>query len=189
MWRGGNFRDEVVVGAVLTQGTSWSNVERALRNLEEAGIRDLEAIHNTPDEELDLLLKPAVYVRRKVRTLKELYPIIYGRKEPPKREELLKVFGIGEETADVILLYAYGVPVVVLDGYTRRWAERFFGREVRDEELRNLLMIWRDTFYLKELHALLDELGKRYCRKVPRCEDCPLAPLCRYPHTTRPSGL
>ncbi len=177
IWERGNFRDEVIVGAVLTQGTNWKNVERALRNLEGAGITDLYRLYRTPEGELHELLKPAVYVKRKVRTLKELYGVVYGRDGVPRREELLSVHGIGEETADVILLYAYDVPVVVIDAYTRRWAERYFGKRLKDTDLRELLYD-RDLFYLKEVHALLDELGKRYCQKEPKCETCPLKSTC-----------
>ena len=179
IWRGGNFRDEVVIGAVLTQGTLWKNVERALRRLEEAGIRDLDSLARAPDDLLHALLRPAVYVRRKVRTLRELSSLL-SSVDVPDREALLKVHGVGEETADVILLYAYGVPVFVLDNYTRRWAQRFFGRRMRDRELRDLLYLGGDTYYLKEMHALLDELGKRYCGPRPDCQHCPLRRWCRH---------
>ncbi len=179
IWKGGNFRDEVVIGAVLTQGTLWKNVERALRNLEEAGIGNLKSLATTPDNLLHSLLRPAVYVRRKVRTLRELSSLL-SSVDVPGREDLLKVYGIGEETADVILLYAYDVPTFVLDNYTRRWAQRFFGRRMRDGELRNLLYLNGDLYYLKEMHALLDELGKRYCGPKPRCESCPLRRWCRH---------
>jgi len=177
IWERGNFRDEVMIGAVLTQGTNWRNVERALKNLERVGITDLKTFYSTPEGELYEILKPAVYVKRKVRTLKDLYGVVYGRDSVPKREELLSVHGIGEETADVILLYAYDVPVVVIDAYTRRWAERYFGKRLKDADLRRLLY-GRELFYLKEIHALIDELGKRYCQREPKCAVCPLRGTC-----------
>ncbi len=168
-----------MIGSVLTQGTLWRNVERALKNLEKAGIRDLKSLAEMPDDLLHSLLRPAVYVRRKVRTLRELESLL-SSVGVPSREDLLKVHGVGEETADVILLYAYGVPTFVLDNYTRRWARRFFGRRMSDGELRELLNIGDDLYYLREMHALLDELGKRYCGSKPRCQVCPLRRWCRY---------
>jgi endonuclease-3 related protein len=95
------------------------------------------------------------------------------------REELLKVYGVGEETADVIMLYAYNFPTFVVDEYTLRWFGRFFGFLPKKGEIREILH-FEDLFYLKEMHALIDELGKRFCKKEPLCENCPLRVKCSF---------
>ncbi|NPA79748.1 MAG: endonuclease [Thermotogae bacterium] len=177
LWRAGAHRDEIIVGAVLTQGTRWRNVEGALRELERAGLTSLEAIASADEATLRRALGPVPYKSRKIRTLREANALLSDG-HIPTREELLGIFGVGEETADVILLYGYGIPVFVLDGYTRRWAERFFGTKVSDDELRRRLHVEDDLFYLREMHALLDELGKRYCGRRPRCDVCPLSGEC-----------
>ncbi len=151
----------------------------ALKNLERAGITDLKAFFVQPDGLLYELLRPTVYVRRKVKTLKELHRVLGGGL-PPRRESLLKVYGVGEETADVILLYAYGIPTFVVDNYTRRWVKRFFGRDMGDGEIRETLFVNDDLLYLKEMHALIDELGKVYCRGKPNCSRCPLKGECAH---------
>lgn len=177
IWKEGNHRDEIMIGAVLTQRTLWKNVEKALKELEDAGIMSMERFYNVDEEYIERSLKNIPFRRRKIRTIKRLWETV--RIGFPSREKLLEIEGIGEETADVILLYAYDIPTVVIDEYTRRWFIRFFGFKVKDDTLRSYLY-FEDLFYLKEIHALLDELGKRYCKRKPLCASCPLKSKCKF---------
>ncbi|MGA9528177.1 MAG: hypothetical protein WBS24_08685 [Terriglobales bacterium] len=126
---------EVVVGAYLTQNTSWTNVERALSNMRKARILSIQGIRRTPLHKLERLIRSAGYFRQKARRLKTFVRFLderYGGslarmfREPTAllREELLALNGIGPETADSILLYAGNHPVFVVDAYTRRIIER-----------------------------------------------------------------
>jgi len=178
-------REEIVVGAILTQNTNWKNVEKALGNLKGEGLLSFEGILRTPLEKLQELVRPSGYYRQKARRLKiiakELSPV--SKVEGISREELLKVEGVGRETADAILLYAGNRPYFVIDAYTKRIVGRVFGVYGGYEEVR----VWfeenlpRDVWLYKEFHALLDEHGKRFCRKKPVCEGCPLTHLCTPP--------
>ncbi len=178
-------REEIVIGAVLTQNTSWKNVERALGNLKSKGALSLKGVIDLHLEELELCIRPAGYYRQKARYLKEvaeeLSPI--SRVEGIPREELLRVKGIGRETADVILLYAGNRPFFVIDAYTRRIVSRVFGLSGTYEELKSWFEenLPRDVEVYKEFHALLDEHAKRHCRKRPLCEGCPLTHICTQP--------
>ncbi len=167
----------MILGAVLTQNVSWKNVERVLENLKQMGIRSLEDLLKFEDEVLEELLKPTAFVKRKIKTLRGILGVLrYGNLS---REELLKVYGVGEETADVIMLYAYNFPTFVVDEYTLRWFGRFFGFLPKKGEIRGILH-FEDLFYLKEMHALIDELGKRFCKKEPLCGKCPLRVKCSF---------
>jgi endonuclease-3 related protein len=126
---------EVVVGAYLTQNTAWTNVERAMEQLREAGVLSISGIRDTPVEELERLVRPAGYFRQKAARLKlfvahldALYggslEAMFERPVEVLREELLGLQGIGPETADSILLYAACGEVFVVDSYTRRIFER-----------------------------------------------------------------
>jgi endonuclease-3 related protein len=167
----------VILGAVLTQNVSWKNVERVLENLKRMGIRGLDDLLKFEDEVLEELLKPTAFVKRKIKTLRGILGVL--RSGNLSREELLKVYGVGEETADVIMLYAYNFPTFVVDEYTIRWFGRFFGFMPKKGEIRGILH-FEDLFYLKEMHALIDELGKRFCKKEPLCKKCPLRFKCSF---------
>ncbi len=186
-------REEVVIGAVLTQNTSWRNAEKAINNLKSEGILSLKGIIETPFEELSKLLRPAGYYRVKASRLKEvakeLNPV--EKVKTVSREELLRIKGIGRETADVILLYAGDRLHFVVDSYTKRIVKRVFGIEGSYEELKAWFerSLPRDLFVYKEFHALLDEHAKRFCKKIPSCEGCPLTPVCIQPSMLRsPKG-
>ncbi len=191
---------EVAVGAILTQNTAWTNVERAIAALKAADRLAAGAIEATPDSELADLIRPAGYFNVKARRLKALCHFLiqgYGGEVermaaiPPdrSRDELLGIKGVGEETADSILLYALGQPVFVVDAYTRRIFERLdllstglsYGRiqAAFDETLP------REAGLFNEYHALIVALGKDLCKPRPRCAKCPLAPSC--PHCKRVS--
>lgn len=180
---------EVAVGAILAQNTAWSNVERALKRL--AGVRLLNArrLHALSESELARLIRPAGTYRVKARRLKTFLMFLWERfggrlghlRSAPLRElrtDLLSVPGIGPETADAILLYAAGRPVFVVDAYTRRVLarHRLVQPDIGYEPLRALFErhLPSDPALFNEYHALLVAVGKRYCRKRPRCDSCPL---------------
>jgi endonuclease-3 related protein len=184
---------EVIVGAILTQSTSWGNVERAIDNLRAARILTPAAILRTRMSRLAALVRPSGYFRQKAKKLKAFVRFLqreydgslkrmFQSPTPELREKLLSVHGIGPETADSILLYAGNHPVFVVDAYTHR----IFGRhgitsgKPDYESVRALCetALPRDPQLWNEFHALIVNTGKNWCRKrVPRCEDCPLRSL------------
>jgi len=189
-WWPGETPFEVMVGAVLTQNTSWRNVERAIRNLREADLLSPKELYGVPVEELEELIRPAGYYRVKARRLRALLEWLVERFDgsldamfavglPDLRQELLAVNGIGPETADSILLYAGGLPTFVVDAYTHRvfarhgWIDFDTDYHGIQEYVEGELP--RDVSVYNEFHALLVRLGKDYCRKTkPRCTECPL---------------
>jgi endonuclease-3 related protein len=171
---------EVCLGAVLTQNTSWKNVEKALENLRASNILSKEDIIQTPQETLTKIIRPAGYFNQKARKLKELASFT----GEPTRESLLSLWGIGKETADSILLYAYNKPYFVIDAYTRRVFSRL-GLIKGDEEYDELRLLFessipREVKVYKEYHALIVNLGKNVCKKEPLCEDCPVSGICSF---------
>ncbi len=182
---GSDPREEIVVGAILTQNTAWKNVERALENLKREKLLSFEGILKISLEELQELIRPAGYYRQKSQRLKvvarELSPV--SKLESVSREELLRIKGIGRETADAVLLYAGNRPYFVIDAYTKRIVERVFRREGSYEELRRWFEdnLPKDIKLYKEFHALLDEHAKHFCRKKPVCEGCLLIQVCTQP--------
>ena len=171
---------EVCVGAILTQNTSWSNVEKALGNLKNEGILNKEDIKKICTEKLAELIRPAGYYNQKSRKLKMLASFNGG----VSRNSLLGIWGIGRETADSILLYAYGKPCFVVDAYTKRIFSRLgLVREDSDyESVRKYFEsgLPKNPDIYKEFHALIVRLGKDFCRKKPSCSGCPLVPMCRH---------
>ena len=183
---------EIMVGAVLTQNTTWTNVEKAIGNLKAAKYLNPEALQRTSRKKLAALIRPAGYHNVKAGSLKNMVSLVMegGGGDPPHllkrpldrlRRELLDVKGIGPETADSILLYAAGYPVFVIDAYTRRILERHdlsHGGESYGE-LRRMFMdnIPSEPQRLNEYHALLVHLGKYFCKPKPRCTGCPLESL------------
>ena len=190
-WWPGRTRFEIIVGAVLTQNTSWNNVERAIRNLRAARLLTPATIRNVHSARLAKLLRPSGYFRRKTRTLKAFVNFLYASHRgsltrlfatptATLREQLLAVRGVGPETADSILLYAGKHPVFVIDAYTRRILERHhIGHPTSSyEELRSIFeaSLPNDHELFNEFHALIVHAGKNYCRpKNPRCSECSLS--------------
>ncbi len=200
-WWPGEGPFEIMVGAVLTQNTAWANVERAIANLRAAGALDPAAIVGQEPERLAALLRPAGYFNVKARRLQAFcrWYLERGgfealRHEPtePLREALLAVHGIGPETADDILLYAFERPVFVVDAYTRRLFARlgWVTERVGYEALRRAVeaAVGPDTARLNELHALIVQQGKHTCRPRPRCEHCVLHTQCRHAGLHRDDG-
>lgn len=181
---------EMMVGAILTQNTAWTNVEKAIRNFENR--LSPEFVATVSLEELAGIIRPCGYFNQKARHLKHLtswfetynYDVSLVTKVDGQclRQELLAVKGVGPETADSILLYALDQPFFVIDAYTRRLLTRL-GWEVpaRYDRLRLMMEVSlpRDTHLYGEFHGLIVEHAKRYCRKKPACLDCPLEDLCR----------
>lgn len=193
-WWPGRSRFEVCVGAVLTQNTAWVNVERAIKNLKAAGKLSIKALLDSPDDELALLIRPSGYFNMKARRLKELAGFLIKEggerfngfkslSDMEFREKLLKVKGIGPETADSILLYAFNRPVFVVDAYTRRISARLGWAEpdASYEELQVLFSenIQDDVSLYNDYHAQIVALGANFCKPKPNCEPCPLSGICQ----------
>jgi endonuclease-3 related protein len=195
-WWPGETPFEVAVGAILTQNTSWTNVEKAIANLKAAGYLDATRLHELYTAELEKLIRPAGYFRIKAKRLKNFIDWLcneYGGdlqnleaiSTTRLREELLSLSGIGPETADSILLYALNRPIFVVDTYTARVMVRhgLISPEGLDyHQLQDLFMsnLEPDAALFNEFHALLVMTGKDYCKPKPRCSPCPLD---RLPHT------
>jgi len=181
-------RWEVIAGAILTQNTSWKNVEKAMANLQAHGLADRKSIAACRKGRLAVLIRPAGYYNQKAERLKIAArffsdnPDILSAQAPEMRERLLGVKGIGPETADSIMLFAAKRPIFVIDAYTRRIISRI-GLARKDtpyEGLQRLFMeaLPPDEERFNEYHALLVEHAKRHCRAKPICGGCPLAKIC-----------
>ena len=192
-WWPAETRFEVMVGAVLTQATAWSNVEKAIARLKAAGALSPGGIRRLPVEELARLVYASGYYNAKARKLKALAAYLgdrfgddldaMGRSDTADlREELLGIHGVGEETADDILLYALGKPVFVVDAYTRRLFHRLGlapGRGTYSEYSALFTdSLARDAAMFGEYHALIVRLGVQNCRKTPVCGGCCLLEVC-----------
>lgn len=184
---------EVMVGAILTQQTNWGNVEKAIGDLKKARKLSPRAMLGTSNSSLQKLVRSSGYYRQKAKKLKifcrffvdEFGADIRKMHRTPTTElraRLLSLWGIGRETADSMLLYALGKPVFVVDAYTIRIGERVgLFRSGGYEHVRHFFesSLKRSVPLYKECHALLVELGKRFCRRVPLCRKCPLRGRCR----------
>ena len=188
-WWPGRTRFEVIVGAILTQNTAWTNVEKAIGNIRKARLLSPAALKKMPDKALARLIRPAGYYNIKAKRLKNFMRYLFSRyggsldrvsRRPTGdlRKELLSVNGIGPETCDSILLYAFGRPVFVVDAYTKRIfsRHRFFSENADYHVAQAFFMdsLAHEPGMFNEYHALIVALGKEYCRKRPRCDACPL---------------
>jgi endonuclease III related protein len=184
---------EVMVGAILTQSAAWSNVEKAIARLKSAGALSPEALRRLPQEELATLIHASGYYNAKAVKLKALVGWLKEACDDDLtrlsttdtdslRAELLRVHGVGGETADSILLYAIGKPVFVIDAYTRRILDRL-GIRPEAKTYTGYQRLFTEALpaervLFNEYHALLVTLGKHTCRPKPLCEVCPLADMC-----------
>ena len=196
-WWPAKTRFEVIVGAYLTQNTSWKNVERALANLNSAGVLNVKGIREIGLGDLEQLLRPSGYFRQKAARLKHFVGYLdanyqgslrrmFAEPTAKLRAELLNLNGVGPETADSILLYAGDHPIFVVDAYTRRILDRHhilpfatnydrmrgtvehaFNNEAPAERVR----------HFNELHALIVMAGKNHCNSTAKCAGCPLEPF------------
>ncbi len=190
-WWPGDTPFEIMVGAILTQNTAWTNVEKAIANLKRARALSPQKILTTPQPMLARWLKPSGYFNVKARRLRAycLWLMQQGgikqlakMSTPELRAALLSVHGIGPETADDILLYAFDRPVFVIDAYTRRLFQRLGLIEGKEayETLRALFesTLKTDVALFNEYHALIVIHAKDTCRKRPLCAECCLAGAC-----------
>lgn len=183
---------EMMVGAILTQNTSWSNVKKTLEVLESEKILEASKLHQMSPEELAPFLKSAGYFNLKANRLKALVHFLMEAYEADLekmkggslrflREQLLSVKGIGPETADSILLYGLGKSIFVIDQYTYRVLSRHFliPEESDYESMQEMMMqnLPEDLELYKEYHALIVKVGNEFCKPKPRCEQCPLKGL------------
>lgn len=191
-WPGGS-AFEVCVGAILTQNTAWTNVEKALRVLRERGLLTFDALHALSADELAPLIRSAGCFNVKARRVKAFLDFLArdydGLVSALAREDrwilrakLLAVPGIGPETADCIVLYAAGAAVFVVDAYTRRVFGRL-GLLRGDESYDDVQRFFHeglpaDPALFNDYHAQIVLLAKDVCRKVPRCGECVLSALC-----------
>lgn len=201
-WWPGETPFEVMVGAILTQNTAWTNVEKAIANLKAAGVLDAGKMLELPDAELAQHLRPSGYFNIKTQRLKsflKFYREGYGADLkrikkiplPALREQLLAVHGIGPETADSILLYALGKRTFVVDAYTRRIFSRL-GLVGKDATYDEMQKFFHANLPLKiglynDYHAQIVQLGKDICRPKPRCPICPVQAICRFSRNAAPA--
>ena len=173
-------RFEIIVGAILTQNTNWKNVEKAIVELNKAKVLSVDGILSVSVGRLGKLIRSAGYYNQKASRLK-IVAKFFSSVNGVSRDRLLDVKGIGPETADSILLYAFEKPYFVVDAYTRRIFSRL-GFEFNDyDELQRLFMngLISDVKLFNDYHALLVELTKRHCRVKPECKGCPLGKICK----------
>jgi len=191
-WWPGRTRFEIIVGAILTQNTNWGNVKKAIANLRTAGRLNPNGVRTLALSRLAQLIQPSGYYNVKAKRLKNFIRLLMTEYEgclnrmarepwPVLRQKLLQVNGIGPETADSILLYAFHHPVFVIDAYTRRFMSRH--RYILGSEdyhtLQTMFMsnVKPDVGIYNEYHALIVRLAKDFCRVRPLCHECPLREL------------
>jgi endonuclease-3 related protein len=187
---------EVIIGAILTQNTSWKNVEKAIANLRAAHLLTLRRLAKISTAELARLIRPAGYFNQKAKKLHAFLDylsvnyqldlnLLFQRPTRQLRRELLSIWGIGEETADSICLYAAQRPVFVVDAYTRRLFSRLghVEEKVSYAQLQSFLTkrLPSDAQLFNEYHALIVTHAKETCRKQePLCSRCVLRAGCAY---------
>ncbi len=190
-WWPGDSIEEIVEGAILTQNTTWKNVEKGLENLKKEELLSFSALSKIDREELAQLIYSTGYYNQKAKRLKRIAKFFL--KETPAeigsksvtygREKLLRIKGIGKETADSILLYAFNKPIFVIDAYTKRVFQRLegFPKETSYDKFQEFFMksLPKDTQIYNEFHALLVKFAKVYCKKISLCEKCFLAEQCK----------
>ena len=194
-WWPGETKFEIITGAILTQNTSWANVEKAIANLKSADLLTPEKLYQFDLSQLAELIRPAGYFNIKAKRLKNFVNRLFDNYDgkltnlnridtDQLRGELLAIKGIGPETADSILLYALDRAVFVVDAYTARIAFRhgLIEPDADYEQLRELFQsnLPQDTQLFNEYHALLVKVGKEFCKPKAQCPGCPLEKL---PHT------
>ena len=192
-WWPGDTPFEIMVGAVLTQNTNWSNVQKAIDNLKSENLLSYPSLCQLTTDEIAQLIRPAGYYNLKAKRLRNLLDMVatiyHGELESfikddlePARENLLAVNGIGPETADSILLYACNHPVFVVDLYTHRVFSRhnMVLEETDYSTIQNVFVdhLPRDIQLYNEFHALIVRVARTFCKKTkPLCEKCPLQGL------------
>jgi endonuclease-3 related protein len=184
-------RFEIILGAILTQNTAWTNVEKALSQLHESKLVDHDRLLRVGQDRIASLIRSAGYFNQKAERLKIISRFVksHGIRNLLKkdvdslRSMFLDVKGIGPETADSIVLYAFEKPTFVIDAYTKRIFSRIglCSSDIGYDELQKMFMdnVRADVGVYKEYHALIVEHAKRNCRTKPVCEGCVLSRVCR----------
>jgi endonuclease III related protein len=188
-WWPGETPLEIMVGAVLTQNTSWKNVEKAIGNMKIKGVMDMNTLNEIDTGDLADVIRSAGFFNIKSMRLKNLIKVICeefnGSIENlttidtgELRHLLLGINGMGPETVDSILLYALNRPIFVVDAYTKRFL-RNHGLYADTEDYHHIQNYFQenlpsDLYLFNEYHALIVVLCQTYCRRIPLCEDCPL---------------
>lgn len=165
---------EISLGAILTQNTSWNNAEKALIALKKEKLISKEKLKKINKNKLANLIKSSGYYKQKTKKIKA-FVNFKGR---INREQLLNLWGIGPETADSILAYAYNQKIFVVDTYTKRIFSRLGLKENKYDEIQNLVHHTLNSKYFNEFHALLVRLAKDHCKTKPECNGCPLDNVC-----------
>ena len=193
-WWPGETQLEIAIGAILTQNTNWQNVEKAITNLKQHGLLEIKAILEIPVNNLAQLIRPSGYYNIKAKRLKHFLEFIENEfgsdmegmqqlDTMTLRQKLLNINGIGPETADSILLYAFEKPIFVVDAYTIRVMSQHDMLDMDACDYHTVQEIFmsnlpNDTCLFNEYHALFVRVGKEFCKKKkPRCTSCPLQNL------------
>ncbi len=188
-WWPADTKDEIVIGAVLTQNTAWRNVERAIENLKRSNLCSLDGINSADIDVLKENIKPAGFFNQKASYLKNIAAFFcqhggfdgLNRLDTARlRKMLLSVKGIGKETADSILLYVFDRPIFVVDAYTKRLLKRHgIAHEAEYDQIQRIFMenLPCDVGLFKEYHALIVRNAKEFCKTRPDCSGCPLEGL------------
>ena len=184
---------EIIIGAILGQATAWRNAAKAIGNLKAANVLDPEEMSKLSQDELETLILPSGYYRAKAKKVRAFLThlqahhnnqldSLFAGELPTLREELLSIYGVGEETADTILLYAAQKPSFVVDTYTYRLLERIglFSGKFHYGKLREIFMdnLPHDSHLFNQYHALIVRHGARICQKTPQCDKCMLQSQC-----------
>lgn len=185
---------EMALGAILVQNVSWNNTVKALENLKREGLLSIAGLYGVPESLLEELIRSTRYYKTKARKVKSFAGYIMEKYQGDLAEflalplrslrcELLSIYGIGEETADSIILYGSNQPIFVVDAYTKRIFHRLglFPEKIKYRTMQEFFMehLSPDVQIYNEYHALIDCLGNRLCSaKKPQCTLCPLADMC-----------
>lgn len=190
-------RFEIMMGAILTQNTAWTNVEKALQNLKKHNALSVQGIHTLQEAQVRILIQPSGFFNQKAQRVKKLAAFLsinyqgdldlFFHQELQKiRMELLSLKGVGPETADSMLLYAGHKPIFVVDAYTKRLCNRLpIPVDSKDYEaiqryFEQQLPTSNQTVIYQQLHALIVECAKVFCRTKPQCKRCPLKEHCSF---------
>ncbi|VGO21014.1 endonuclease III domain-containing protein [Pontiella sulfatireligans] len=191
-WWPAQTRLEMMLGAILTQNTAWSNVEKAVSNLRRNGALNFQTLEKASQNQIAEWIRPAGYFNQKAGCIKGMVEILrehfdgslhqlFALDTPALRTELLSWKGIGPETADSILLYAGKRPVFVVDAYTKRFLSRhgWCDKNASYDSVAKLFTesLPEDVQLFNEYHALIVQLGKEHCNTKPKCAGCPLEHL------------
>jgi endonuclease-3 related protein len=186
-WWPGDSPFEVIIGAILTQSVSWVNVEKAIKNMKEEGLLEPEKLYNKKISEIAPLIRSTRFYNEKAQKIKNFMNFLFDEYDgclqkmsdedtEILRQKLLGIKGLGEETVDSILLYAFNKPVFVIDAYTKRIFSRYGlikeGARYKEIQMFFLDNLPQDTALYNDFHAQIVNLGKNICKSSPDCTIC-----------------